>query len=65
MTTHDFVYQTFIVYIFLKASILLPVAWVAFVYSRSEKRLSLQDISTQLKMDVPANDDQIQAAKVA
>jgi hypothetical protein len=49
MSTHDFVYQTFIIYIFLKASVLLPLAWVAFVYSRASKRAELSN--------APANDD--------
>jgi hypothetical protein len=31
MSTHDFVLQTFIIYLFVKALIFLPLAWIATV----------------------------------
>jgi hypothetical protein len=38
MSTHEFVYQTFIIYIFVKALILAPLGWMTFMYWWSERR---------------------------
>jgi hypothetical protein len=40
MSTHDFVYQTFILYIFVKALILAPLGWMAFMYWWSQRNNS-------------------------
>jgi hypothetical protein len=43
MATQDYVLKTFIVYIFIKALIFMPLAWMAFVVwwnERSEKSLA-------------------------
>jgi hypothetical protein len=38
MTTHDFVYQTFLIYIFIKSLVFFPLVWVAFLYWWAEKK---------------------------
>jgi len=38
MSTHEFVYQTFIIYIFVKALIFAPLAWITFMYWWVERR---------------------------
>lgn len=38
MTTHDYVLKTFIVYLFIKALIFLPLVWAAFLFWWSERR---------------------------
>jgi hypothetical protein len=38
MNTHEFVYQTFVLYIFLKALILAPLGWVTFMYWWTERQ---------------------------
>lgn len=38
MTTHDFVYQTFVLYIFLKSLIFFPLVWVACVLWWAERK---------------------------
>jgi hypothetical protein len=37
MSTHDFVYQTFLIYIFIKSLVFFPLVWVACVYWWSER----------------------------
>jgi uncharacterized membrane protein YdbT with pleckstrin-like domain len=37
MTTHEFVYQTFVVYVFVKALILAPLGWMTFMFWLSER----------------------------
>ena len=41
MTTHEFVYQTFIVYLFIKALVFAPLAWMAFMFWWSERNKQL------------------------
>lgn len=41
MTTHEFVYQTFVIYVFVKALILAPLAWMTFMFWWSERSKSL------------------------
>lgn len=36
--TQQFVYETFVIYIAVKAAILLPLGWFTFLVRRSEKR---------------------------
>lgn len=40
MATHDFVYQTFVLYIFIKALVLAPLAWITFMYRWNERKNS-------------------------
>jgi hypothetical protein len=37
MTTHDFVYQTFVVYVFIKALVFAPLGWMTFMFWLSER----------------------------
>jgi hypothetical protein len=41
MTTYHMVYQIFVVYICVKAAILLPLAWFTFLVRRAEKQKEL------------------------
>lgn len=46
MTTQDYILKTFIVYIFVKALIFLPAAWMAFLVwwnERTEPQTSAQE----------------------
>ena len=38
MATHDFVYQTFVLYIFIKALVLAPLGWITFIYRCNERK---------------------------
>jgi hypothetical protein len=40
MSTNDFVYQTFLIYIFIKSLVFFPLVWVACVYRWSERSKS-------------------------
>lgn len=65
MTTHDFVYQTFIIYICLKAAILLPLCWFTYLVRRAEKQgISLfggSDNTGAVLTQSPVNTDEIPA----
>ena len=41
MTTHEMVYQIFVVYIFLKALFFAPLLWFAFCLRMKERREAL------------------------
>lgn len=43
MTTHDFVYQTFVIYIFIKSLVFFPLVWIAFLYWWSERKSQAAD----------------------
>lgn len=45
MTTQDLVLKTFIVYIFIKALIFLPLAWIAFLGWWSERSENLTAVA--------------------
>jgi hypothetical protein len=47
MSTHDFVYQTFVIYLFVKAMIFLPLAWVAALAWWSEQNESSSILETE------------------
>jgi len=38
MSTHDFVYQTFVIYIFIKSLVFFPLLWVGFLFWHSERK---------------------------
>ena len=38
MATHEFVYQTFVIYIFIKSLVFLPLVWIAFLFWWSERK---------------------------
>jgi hypothetical protein len=41
MTTHDFVYQTFVIYLFIKSLVFAPLIWLAFMYWWSERQIQV------------------------
>jgi hypothetical protein len=38
MTTHEFVYQTFVIYIFVKALVLAPLLWLTVLHHLNERK---------------------------
>lgn len=46
MTTHDFVYQTFVIYIFIKSLVFFPLLWIAFMFWWSERKSPAAGAST-------------------
>ena len=54
MTTHQFVYQTFVLYICLKAAILLPLAWFTFLVRRAERKIESQSLASTAPQTVVA-----------
>jgi hypothetical protein len=46
MSAHDYIYQTFIIYLFIKAMIFLPLAWVAVLFWWSDQAPSDQSASS-------------------
>jgi hypothetical protein len=38
MATHDFVYQTFVIYLFMKGLVFAPLLWLAFMYWWSKRQ---------------------------
>jgi len=53
MSTYEFVYQTFLVYIFLKSLIFFPLLWVACVYWWSERSKSAETTKPELNPEAP------------
>jgi hypothetical protein len=48
MTTHDFVYQTFVIYLFIKSLVFAPLLWLAFMYWWSGRQIEVpaEEINT-------------------
>jgi hypothetical protein len=38
MSTHEFVYQTFLIYLLIKSLVFFPLVWIACVYWWSERK---------------------------
>jgi hypothetical protein len=51
MATHDFVYQTFVIYIFLKSLVFFPLVWIACVFWWSERKSRAADTSTTSNLE--------------
>jgi len=47
MNTHDFVYQTFVIYLFIKSLIFFPLLWVGFLFWRSERKARRAVVDTE------------------
>lgn len=57
---HHFLYQVFVVYICLKAAVLLPLAWFTFLVRRSEKLANASNVAPSDPNPlglIPANSD--------
>lgn|GEM_PF-3040190 len=47
MNTHDFVYQTFVIYLFIKSLVFFPLLWVGFLFWRSERKVNRAVVDTE------------------
>jgi hypothetical protein len=44
MSTHEFVYQTFLIYLFIKSLVFFPLVWIACVFWWSERKENAPDL---------------------
>lgn len=47
MNTQDFVYQTFVIYVFIKSLVFFPLLWVGFLFWYSERKKSGANVTEQ------------------
>ena len=52
MSTHQFVYETFVIYLFVKSLVFAPLLWFAFMYRWSKRQIHSEPTNTTLNDQV-------------
>jgi hypothetical protein len=52
MSTHQFVYETFVIYLFVKSLVFAPLLWLAFMYWWSKRQIPSEPSNTTLNDQV-------------